>query len=66
MAPELRSLQNHWNEIDDFKWLQSEPSPHFSLLPATDRVADEVWKSVVPGGHSVSLDDILRVVKVLK
>ncbi|KAF2007939.1 TBCC-domain-containing protein [Amniculicola lignicola CBS 123094] len=64
VSPEIASLQNQWDQIDDFKWLKSEPSPHFSILPPSDRVTEQVWKDVVPGDHSVGLDDVLRAVSV--
>lgn len=53
---------NQWDQIDDFKWLKAEPSPHFSILPESDRVKDDVWRDKVPGGHDVSLNDILKAV----
>lgn len=64
-TPEISTTPNQWDQIDDFKWLKAEPSPHFSLLPKADRIQEDVWKNTVPGGHSVSLDDILRAVAVL-
>ncbi|KAF2466742.1 tubulin-specific chaperone c [Lindgomyces ingoldianus] len=64
-SPDISVSQNQWDQIDDFKWLKSEPSPHFSLLPASDHIKEEVWKDIVPGGHSVSLDDVLRALAIL-
>jgi len=58
--------QSQWNQIDDFKWLKSEPSPNWSILPPPDRLLDSIWTDVVPGGPSLGLDDILRRVGVLK
>ena len=30
---------NHWDQIGDFNWLSTEkPSPHWSILPSSDRV----------------------------
>ncbi|PSN62554.1 TBCC-domain-containing protein [Corynespora cassiicola Philippines] len=65
VTPEVSSYPNLWDQIDDFKWLKAEPSPHFSILPASNRIEESVWKDKVPGGHSVSLNDILRAVRVL-
>ncbi|KAF2641236.1 hypothetical protein P280DRAFT_468890 [Massarina eburnea CBS 473.64] len=65
LTDEIEASQNQWNQIDDFKWLKAEPSPHYNLMTEGDRVKEEVWKDTVPGGHSVSLDDILRGVGVL-
>ncbi|PVI07024.1 tubulin-specific chaperone c [Periconia macrospinosa] len=62
----VSSSENQWDQIDDFKWLKAEPSPHFSVLPESELVSDDVWKNVVPGGHSVSLDDILKAVGLLQ
>jgi tubulin-specific chaperone C len=56
--------KNLWNQIDDFKWLKSEPSPNWSLLPVQDAVPDETWREVVPGGPGWSLEDILRSVGI--
>ncbi|KAF2500072.1 tubulin-specific chaperone c [Lophium mytilinum] len=55
---------NQWDQIDDFDWLQAEQSPHWSILPLEKRVEERVWKDVVPGGHSISLEDILKAVGV--
>ncbi|ORY12022.1 tubulin-specific chaperone c [Clohesyomyces aquaticus] len=64
-TPVLSGMPNQYDQIDDFKWLKLEPSPHFSLLPADQYIADRVWKDVVPGGHNVSLDDALKAVGLL-
>jgi len=55
---------NHWDQIDDFDWLQAEQSPHWSILPEAKRVEERVWKEVVPGGPSISLEEILKAVGV--
>ncbi len=55
---------NKWNQIDDFKWLKSEPSPNWSVLPREDIVPDDIWRDVVPGGPGWRLDDILRSVGI--
>jgi hypothetical protein len=60
----MAQTANQWDQIDDFKWLQAEPSPNFSLLPAAERVEDRVWKEKVPGGHGDGLDQILKAVGV--
>lgn len=53
---------NQWNQVDDFKWLKSEPSPNWSILPTEDTVPDETWREIVPGGPGWSLRDILEAV----
>ncbi|CAI6338444.1 unnamed protein product [Periconia digitata] len=59
---DVSTSANQWDQIDDFKWLKAEPSPHFSIMPESERVEAKVWENVVPGGHSISLNDILRAV----
>ncbi|KAF2011768.1 TBCC-domain-containing protein [Aaosphaeria arxii CBS 175.79] len=63
--PDFATIPNLWNQIDDFKWLKSEPSPNYSVLVPDERVQEKVWKETVPGGHNVGLDDILRAVSIL-
>ncbi|KAF2737903.1 TBCC-domain-containing protein [Polyplosphaeria fusca] len=65
ITSETSSSQNQWDQIDDFKWLKSEPNPHFKLISPQDVIEEEVWKNTVPGGHSISLDQILKAVAVL-
>lgn len=64
VTPDLSQAANQYDQIDDFKWLKTEPSPNFSLISESDRVDEEVWKTIVPGGHSTSLDDILQAVTI--
>ncbi|CAA9962059.1 tubulin-specific chaperone c [Pyrenophora teres f. maculata] len=59
MTPDMAQSENQWDQIDDFKWLKAEPSPHFRILPEAERVADEVWRDKVPSGD-VRLDAILN------
>lgn len=64
MTPDMAQSENQWNQIDDFKWLKAEQSPHFTILPEPERVAEEVWKNVLSSGDDVSLDAILKDVGV--
>ena len=57
---------SQWDQVDDFKWLKAEHSPNWSILPPEERVVDEVWRDVVPGGPGWSLDDILKATNVIK
>jgi len=57
-------IENHWDQVDDFKWLKSEPSPNWSILPEEDKLGEEIWTSVVQGGPGVGLDDILRKIGI--
>ncbi|RDW73826.1 TBCC-domain-containing protein [Coleophoma crateriformis] len=54
--------QNQWDQVDDFKWLKAEHSPNWSLLPEEERLQDDVWTNVVPGGPGVGPEDILKKV----
>ena len=51
---------NQWDQVDDFKWLKAEHSPNWSILPEEQRLKEDVWVTVVPGGPGVGLDDILK------
>ena len=57
---------NQYKQVQDFKWLKTEPSPNWNLLPTEDIVPDEVWSKIVPGGPGWSLDDVLKATGVLK
>ncbi|TAQ87336.1 hypothetical protein B7494_g4309 [Chlorociboria aeruginascens] len=59
-------VQNHWDQVDDFKWLKAEHSPNWSILPADKRLSEEIWTDVVPGGPGVGLDEILKKVGVIR
>lgn len=63
MTDDLSAIPNCFDQIDDFKWLKAEPSPNFRILEEEERVGESVWRDVVPGGHSVGLEDVLRAVK---
>ncbi|KAH6651991.1 tubulin binding cofactor C-domain-containing protein [Truncatella angustata] len=56
------SQKNQWDQVDDFKWLKSEPSPNWSILTEDKRVAADVWSKDVGGNPSLSTDGILRKV----
>jgi len=60
------SVENHWDQVDDFKWLKSEHSPNWSILPETERLGDEIWTGVVPGVPGVGLEDILKKIGIAK
>jgi hypothetical protein len=56
---------NQWDKVQDFKWLRSEPSPNWSVLPQEERLGEEVWRGVVPGGgKGKGVGDILQAVGV--
>lgn len=56
----LHDSPNLYDQVDDFKWLKSEPSPNWKVLPPAERVPEEVWREVVPGGPGLGVDDILK------
>ncbi|ETN46618.1 uncharacterized protein HMPREF1541_00804 [Cyphellophora europaea CBS 101466] len=60
----LADSANLWDQIDDFKWLKSEPSPNWSVLPVGERVPEETWREVVPGGPGWRTEDILKAVGI--
>ncbi len=52
--------QNHWDQVDDFKWLKIEHSPNWSIIPEEQRIKAEIWTEVVPGGPGVGIEDIFK------
>lgn len=66
MTEDDLQLTNQWSNVDDFKWLRSEQSPHWSPLDPSKRVLDQVWNDTVPGGHDLGVDDILKAANVPK
>jgi hypothetical protein len=54
--------QNQWDQVDDFKWLKAEQSPHWNILGEEARVKDEIWKGVVAEYTGLSIEDILKAV----
>ena len=62
--PNLHESPNLYDQVDDFKWLKSEPSPNWSILDPAERLPEDVWREVVPGGPGRSVEDILKGVGV--
>jgi len=58
--------KNHWDEVDDFKWLKAEHSPNWSVLPEEERIKEKIWTDVIPGGPGVGLEDILKQVGIAR
>ncbi|KAK4981391.1 hypothetical protein LTR66_010030 [Elasticomyces elasticus] len=56
--------ENNWDQVDDFKWLKSEPSPNWSIL--SKHVDEHVWRDIVPGAPGKGLGDILHAVNLPK
>ncbi|KAI1654397.1 TBCC-domain-containing protein [Daldinia decipiens] len=57
--------ESQWDQVDDFKWLKTEPSPNWVVLPEEKRIPEDVWKNSVCGSPSLSTVDILRRAGVL-
>ncbi|KAI1086632.1 TBCC-domain-containing protein [Rostrohypoxylon terebratum] len=57
--------ENKWDQVDDFKWLKSEPSPNWSILAEDKRIPTDVWEHSVCGSPSLSTYDILRKAGIL-
>lgn len=57
-------IQNQWDQVDDFKWLKTEHSPNWSIIPEEQRLEEEIWTKVVPGGQGMGLEDILKKVGI--
>ncbi|KAM7186995.1 Tubulin binding cofactor C domain containing protein, partial [Naviculisporaceae sp. PSN 640] len=53
---------NQWDQVDDFKWLKSEHSPNWCILPEAERISQETWDIVKGDSRSaeLGLSDILR------
>ncbi|KAL9048554.1 MAG: hypothetical protein Q9162_007661 [Coniocarpon cinnabarinum] len=58
------TTENKWDQVEDFKWLRSEPSPNWEVLPESQRVEARTWTELVPGGPDHGLEDILKAVGV--
>jgi len=64
-APYSNIPENKWDMVDDFKWLRSDASPHWSVLPPSERVEDKCWRQIEDGSlgkedTQAVLDNILR------
>lgn len=59
-----KSTENQWDQVDDFKWLKTTPSPNWTTLSEAQRLDDEVWTKIVPGKPGVSVEEILNKVGI--
>lgn len=57
-------VTNMYTQVDDFKWLKAEQSPNWRILDTNQRIADNVWNDIVPGGPNIGVEDILKAVGV--
>ncbi|KAK4447715.1 tubulin binding cofactor C-domain-containing protein [Podospora aff. communis PSN243] len=60
LAESDKPEDNQWDQVDDFKWLKTEQSPNWSVMPEEDRVGVDFWKTTVRGLSTDSVLDILR------
>ena len=60
------SVQNRWDQVQDFKWHRAEKNPNWSVLADEEAVDDEVWKDLVLHGRGVSVDAMLDASGVSK
>lgn len=57
---------NQWDQVDDFGWLKTEPSPNWRRLAGEGEgqgdhtVPEDFWTTTVKGGPALSTEDILR------
>ncbi|KAI1007569.1 hypothetical protein K3495_g659 [Podosphaera aphanis] len=51
--------RNQWDQVDDFKWLKSTPSPNWSTLPEDKRLDESIWNEI----QSESDFDIANLLK---
>ena len=58
------SNNNQWDQVDDFKWLRSDASPNWSVLPEAERLPETVWTGAVAGGPSLGTEDVLKAVGI--
>ncbi|EFX00830.1 tubulin-specific chaperone [Grosmannia clavigera kw1407] len=64
-SPEDEAATNHWDEVDDFKWLKADQSPNWSILPEDARLPETVWTGAVAGA-GMSTEDVLKAVGIDK
>jgi tubulin-specific chaperone C len=60
----MKELQNQWDQVDDFTWLKSEPSPHWRVMSTSERIKDDIWREFVPGGPGLGLEQIFSAVSL--
>ncbi|CAK7222284.1 hypothetical protein SBRCBS47491_004813 [Sporothrix bragantina] len=63
---ETEGGNDQWDQVDDFKWLRSDASPNWSVLPEAERLPESVWTGAVAGGPRYGTEDILKAVGIQK
>jgi tubulin-specific chaperone C len=59
----LHEVKNMWDQVDDFKWLKSEHSPHWSILAEPKRLDDGFWTNTLVD-DGLSVDAILKAARL--
>lgn len=59
-------MEDHWDEVQDFKWLKAEHSPNWCVMQEEKRLEERIWKEVVPGVPGKGSEDILKEVGIKK
>lgn len=59
-----KQVENKWSDVDDFKWLRGEQSPHWSVLAPEKRVAEQVWRVIALDGPKTSVQNALDAVNM--
>ena len=56
--------ENMYSQVDDFKWLKSDPSPNWEVMADEEKVKDEVWTQVLEGQDraGVGVEELLTEV----
>lgn len=65
-SKDAEKTEDHWSEVDDFKWLKAEHSPNWWILSEEKRLEERVWTEVVPGIPGKGAEDILKAVGISK
>ncbi|CUS08481.1 unnamed protein product [Tuber aestivum] len=64
LGGEWESVNNLWDQVDDFKWLKSEHSPNWEVMREEERILWGEWKKV--GAWKAGAGEEEAVVRVLK
>jgi hypothetical protein len=44
--------------------LKAEHSPNWMIMPENERLDENIWTSVVPGGPGVGIEDIFKKIGI--
>ncbi|ORY58794.1 tubulin binding cofactor C-domain-containing protein [Pseudomassariella vexata] len=60
----LDAANNQWDQVDDFKWLKTEPSPNWSLMSEEKRIPRELWEKTL-SNPTLCASNILKKASVV-